>query len=186
MTSYLYRFPNILDLLASQTIHLKIWVASLTPQWKLNPSWVNAKLANSAARRQQHKTFSLFFSRAAPLFIPRSYQTNTIVAIIPTNAFFWPVRQINDSQCLTCKDINSLILKNLSFQWHCSFLCLILVDVTVLFEWPYTDCTCLACCRSPFFLFAGPEKGAINQCGLHVTFRQEIVCSAGNHSSLTV
>ena len=37
-----------------------------------------------------------------------------------------------------------------------------------------------------FFLFAGSEKGAINQCGLHVTFRQEIVCSAGNHSSLTV
>ena len=89
MTSYLYRFPNILDLLASQTIHLKIWVASLTPQWKLNPSWVNAKLANSAARRQQHKTFSLSFSRAAPLLIPRSYQTNTIVAIIPTNAFFY-------------------------------------------------------------------------------------------------
>ena len=79
-----------------------------------------------------------------------------------------------------------MILKNLSFQWHCSFLYLILVDVTVLFEWPYTDCTCLACCRSLFFLFAGPEKGAINQCGLHVTFRQEIVCSAGNHSSFTV
>ena len=63
------------------------------------------------------------------------------------------------------------IEKQLVFNW----------TIWILYLAALPNTTCL----SPFFS-SRTRVEAINQCGLHVTFRQEIVCSAGNHSSFTV